>query len=46
MAVHPLSFAEPFFTIDYVVREAQYPWHRYRSKSRCIFLAVSIAEQA
>ena len=23
----------------------EYPWHRYRSKSRCIFLSVSIEEQ-
>ena len=22
----------------------EYPWHRYRSKSRCIFLAISIEE--
>lgn len=24
--------------------KGEYPWHRYRSKSRCIFLAISIEE--
>lgn len=25
-------------------KRGEYPWHRYRSKSRCIFLAVSVEE--